>query len=517
MSTNLLIQNLLNPAAYEHPVEYVKYLDTHISWVMLTGKYAYKIKKPVDFEFLNFSTLEKRKFYCEEELRLNQPFAPELYLEIVSINGTEENPRINGEGPVLDYAIKMHEFSQQDLFSAVLARKELTPDLMDQLARLIAVFHQKTTVSPVNSVFGTPDHVHAPVRQNFEQIATFLTSDSDREQLARLEQWSEQQFKQHYALLTARKTQGFIRECHGDLHLKNIVLFDGRPLLFDRIEFNDDFRWTDVMADVAFLAMDLDHNHQSPLARRFLNQYFSLSGDYEGLALLPYYQAYRAIVRAKVSLFSLYSAQDETEKQKLWAQYRDFMALAERYAQFTKPKLFITVGLTGSGKSSVASYLVENNGAIQIRSDVERKRLLDLAPEAKTNSDLLQGIYRPDITEKTYNHLAALAKIIIDAGYSAIVDATFLQKIQRDQFCQLAKQLEVSFVILHCFAPREKLVQWLNERAAKQHEPSEAGLEVLALLEKTQEKLTDEEKPFVVEINTAERDRLPNLIHCCEQ
>jgi aminoglycoside phosphotransferase family enzyme/predicted kinase len=502
MSNNQLIENLLNPAAYDHIVEHVKHIDTHVSWVMLTGQYAYKIKKPVDFEFLNYSTLEKRKFYCEEEVRLNQPFAPELYLGVVAITGDEENPQINGDGKIIDYAVKMREFPQDNLFSEVLARQQLTPLLIEQLAKLIVDFHQKTTVS-TDPVFGTPEHVHAPVIQNFDQIADFLTEESDRKQMQRLRQWSEHQFKQHYDLLAARKAQGFIRECHGDLHLKNIILFDGKPLLFDRIEFNDDFRWTDVMADVGFLAMDLDDNNQTSYARHFLNHYFSYSGDYAGLALLPYYQAYRAIVRAKVALFSLYSAPDQTEKQACWQRYRRFMTLAEQYTQAATPTLFITHGLTGAGKSTVASELVAALGAIQIRSDVERKRLLDLAPAAKTNSALLQGIYRPEITTTTYDHLAKLAQIIIQAGYSVIVDATFLQQAQREQFHQLAKKLNTCFVILHCYAEREQMVQWLNKRAAKQHEPSEAGLEVLTLLENSQEKLTVEEQQFAVVVNAA--------------
>jgi uncharacterized protein len=503
MSNNALIQNLLNPAAYDHPVDYVKLIDTHISWVILTGQYAYKIKKPVDFEFLNYSTLEKRKFYCEEEIRLNRPFAPELYIDVVTINGAEKNPKINSAGSVLDYAVKMREFSQDNLLSAVLARQQLTPALIDELAKQIADFHHRTTIS-TDVVFGTPQHVHAPVLQNFEQIMAFLTEESDKTQLARLQHWSEQQYKQHYDLLVARKTQGFIRECHGDMHLKNIILFNGKPLLFDRIEFNNDFRWTDVLADVAFLAMDLDDNKQTAYARRFLNQYFSYSGDYAGLALLPYYQAYRAIVRAKIALFSLYSAKEKAEQQALWQKYRDFMVLAERYTQPQIPILFITHGLSGAGKSTVANELVEKLGVLQIRSDVERKRLQQLTPNAKTNSALLQGIYKPEITHETYSHLARLAQTIIAAGYSVVVDATFLEQKQRAQFQQLAKALQVAFMILHCHAPRAQVLQWLRERAEKQHGPSEASAEVLELLEKKQEKLTDTEEVFTLEINTAE-------------
>lgn len=511
MSNNTLIQTLQNPQAYNHPTTHFKLLNTHSSWVILTGSYAYKIKKPVDFVFLDYSTLEKRRFYCEEEIRLNQPFAPELYLDVVSINGTLENPQINGTGPVLEYAVKMQEFPQESLFIDVLARHALTPELIDATAKLIADFHQHIPIAPKDSVYGTPDHVHAPVLQNFEQILSFLSESKDREQLARLQQWSEQQFQQHQKLLQDRKTKGFIRECHGDLHLRNIILFNGKPLLFDRIEFNNDFRWTDVMADIAFLAMDLDDNHQAAYARRIINSYLSYTGDYAGLAILPYYQAYRAIVRAKVSLFSLQPNSSDAEKQALWQQYRKFMALAERYTQTTKPALLITHGFSGSGKSMVASALVEQLGAIQIRSDIERKKLFDLPATAKTNSELNQGIYDPHITQKIYDHLATLAQTIIHAGYTAVVDATFLKKSQRALFHNLAKNLHIPFVILDCQASHDQLKLWLQERANRHHEPSEAGIEVLTMQEESAEKLTPEEQTVSLTIDSANMD-MKNLV-----
>jgi aminoglycoside phosphotransferase family enzyme/predicted kinase len=494
--SNSLIENLQNPQAYDHSTDSFRVLNTHVSWVILTGGYAYKIKKPVDFGFLDYSTLEKRRFYCEEEIRLNQPFAAELYLGVVSINGTLEQPRINSTGPVLEYAVKMREFPQESLLSEVLARHELTADHIDQLAKLIAGFHQRTPVAAADSAYGTPQHVHAPVIQNFEQIATFLTEQKDREQMARLQQWSEQQFQKHKKLLEERKQQGFIRECHGDLHLKNIILFKQQPLLFDRIEFSNDFRWTDVMADVGFLAMDLDDNKQQIYARRFINQYFAHTGDYTGLALLPYYQTYRAIVRAKICLFSLSTAKDAAGQQAFWQQYRNFMALAERYTQVATPTLFITHGLAGSGKSTMARELVERLGAIQIRSDIERKRLHDLPAMAKTNSDLLGGIYHPEITQKLYEHLAELAQLILNTGYSIVVDATFLKKVQRALLQQVAEKLKIPFAILNCQASRAQLEKRLLER---QHDPSEASLAVLDLLEKEMEPLTAAEQKFVVD------------------
>jgi len=503
MSENLLIKNLLTAAAFDHPVEQCKLLETHISWIILTGNYAYKIKKPVDFGFLDYSTLAKRKFYCEEEVRLNQFLASELYLSVVSINGSETNPKINGTGDILEYAIKMREFSQENLFSTLLQQKKLTPKLIDQLAELIAQFHLTTPVAKADSIFGTPEHVHAPVVQNFDQILPLLTADADKQQMLALQKWSEQQYKQHYAVFQARKQQGFIRDCHGDLHLGNIILFQQKPLLFDRIEFNDDLRWNDVMADIAFLAMDLAERQEFSSAKRLLNKYFSITGDYQGLTILPYYQAYRAVVRAKISLFHAQQTNlSTTEKQALLQKYRDFMQLAETYTRAAQPILFITYGVTGSGKSTLAEVVATEMGALQIRSDIVRKRLLGLTPTAQTNSAVNQGIYDAQTTENTYAELVKLAQTTLQAGYPVIIDAAFLKAHWRENFQQLAHKLNVPFVILHCHAPRPQIESWITERLAQQKDPSEAYLAVLDMQEASAETLTAAEQPYVITTDT---------------
>lgn len=505
MSTNTLIQNLLKPTVFPHPVDYCKVIETHISWVIITGNYAYKIKKPVDFKFLDFSTLEKRHFYCTEEIRLNKLLAPDLYLGLVKITGSPEKPQLDGDGPVLEYAIKMQEFGQEKLFTELLARQEITPLLIDQLARLIVEFHQHTPVAASDSPYGTPEHVQAPMLQNFDQILPLLTDAQEREQLMRLRQWAEQQYKKHYELLQQRKAKGFIRDCHGDLHFGNIILYNQQPMLFDRIEFNNDFRWTDVMADVAFLAMDLEEHQQKNYANRMINTYLTYSGDYAGLALLPYYIAYRAMVRAKVTLFGLgqpglSSAAIQAIKQK----YQDFVAIAENCMQSARPTLFIMHGLAGSGKSSVARVIVEQCDAIQLSSDVERKRLFGLSLYTKTNAELNKGIYEPAVSQKVYDHLLLVARTIIHAGYTVIVDATFIKKVQRDLFRDLAAELQVPFTILNCQAPRAQLEQWILKRQNEGDDFSEADIKVLAMQEANAEKLTQEEQTYTINVNTVE-------------
>jgi aminoglycoside phosphotransferase family enzyme/predicted kinase len=501
MSTQPFIQNLLSSKFYDHPTPQLKVIETHVSWVILTGKYAYKIKKPVDFGFLDFSTLEKRKYYCEEELRLGQQFASEIYLSVIPITGTHEQPQVNGSGPILEYAIKMREFPQEDLFSVLLKQGRLTENIIDQLGELIAEFHKKTPVAPKESRFGLPNEVHAPTKQNFEQIAPLLTDPADIQQLKRLETWADQQFTQHQTLLQERKTHGFIRDCHGDLHLANIILYQNKPLLFDRLEFNEDLRWTDVIADLAFLVMDLTEKKQIGLANQLVNTYLHYTEDYQGLALLPYYLAYRAVVRAKIALFRLkQEGLAQKEKEEIQGDYYNFIKLAEFYTLPTKSYLIITHGFSGSGKTTAAKKCVSYCGAIQINSDIIRKRLFNIPLQGDSNSNLNSGIYTAEATEETYKKLGALAKIIIKAGYTALVDATFLHASQRTSFYMLAKQLEVPFYILHCQTNELETEQRIKNRLNDSTRISEADLTIVANQRKTADSLTEQEKKHTLVI-----------------
>lgn len=305
-----LIAALQNSAVFPHPTEGVRVIETHISWVILTGTYAYKIKKPVDFGFLNFTNLASRKHFCEEELRLNQRMAPDLYLEVLPISGSPDAPEIDGTGEPFEYALKMREFPQTQLLAELQARGELTDAHIDALAEQIAHFHQSTPQVPAGHTLSSADAIVAPMRQNFEQIRPLLSEAADLRQLDALEDWTETSIQRLRPLLEQRCQQGFVRECHGDLHLGNATLIDGNVVLFDCIEFNEPFRLIDIASDAAFLAMDLEDRDLKCQARRFLNGWLEHTGDYAALALLNLYKAYRALVRAKVSLFRLYQEQD---------------------------------------------------------------------------------------------------------------------------------------------------------------------------------------------------------------
>jgi len=456
------------------------FLETHISYVLFDRGTAYKIKKAVRFPFLDFTTLAAREFYCLEELRLNGRLAPSIYLDVVAITGTADAPIIGGEGPPIEYAVRMREFDQSGLLSRVIARDELTTERVDELAAEVASFHHRTARADAESLFGTTARVVADAQDNFTAMMGGINPD-DRLRLGALREWTEREAVRCASAFDARKRDGFVRECHGDLHLGNIAIVDGRVTLFDCIEFNPAMRWIDVMSDVAFVVMDLRDHRRPELAARFLSAYLEHTGDYGGLEVLRFYVVYRALVRAKVEWLR--------DAQTKW---RGYLGLAERETAPAPASLVITHGVSGSGKSTRARALVDA-GAVAIRSDVERKRLLGLSADARTRSAIGVGTYGDDMTSRTYERLATLARTIVSAGYSAVVDATFLKRAQRDLMRNVARDLHVPFVIADCSAPMPVLQERVARRLEHGHDASEATLDVLAEQLATQEPLGPDE------------------------
>ena len=509
----MLLEALQQPACYDHPINDFQLLETHISWVILTGDYAYKIKKPVDFGFVDFTTLAKRRHYCYEELRLNRRLADDLYIDVVTINGSVEQPIINGTGDILEYAVKMRQFDQEHLLIHLAAHDQLNSHHCDALADIVADFHQSVGSADVTSAIGKPEQVAAWAEQNFQQIEPLLQDNEQRQQLNTLHDWTMHAQQQLYDSFVSRKKQGYIRECHGDLHLGNITLINDQVTVFDCIEFNDELRWIDVMSEIAFLVMDL-HDHQYPaFAHRFLDRYLMHTGDYNGLAVLPFYLVYRALVRAKIDLLRLEQGElKPPQTQSLLREYQSYIDLALRFSQPAEPILFITHGLAGSGKSTIAAQLVEASGVIRIRSDIERKRLSGLSATADSGSGLLGGIYTPELTEKTYQHVASCAEQSIKAGYSAIADATFLQQWQREIFQKLAQRLSVKLIILSVQAPVPVLQDRIEKRQQIRQDPSEADLSVLESQLKNQQPLSDDENLQTVIIDTT-KNQLDELLN----
>ena len=495
-----LIAALMKPDAHGPWVKKCELIETHASWVILTGAIAYKIKKPVDLGFLDFSTLEKRRLCCEEELRLNRRLAPEIYLGLAPVFGPPERPAWTGSGPIIEYAVKMAQFPQKAQLDRALAGGSLQPRHIDAFARLIACFHQEIAIAGADSSFGDLEHIRKPVRENFLQIRKHIADGALLEPLAELEDWTRTTLKTLEPVFARRKFQGYIRECHGDLHLRNLAWVNEAPVVFDCIEFNPDLRWIDVISDAAFLVMDLKDRHRPQLAQRFLNLYLEHTGDYCGLAVLPFYLTYRALVRAKVN--AILSRQSGIGKKLEAEAQRDFcgyLQFAGRHAGSGRPRLIITHGMSASGKSTLTQPILEHMEAIRIRSDVERKRRFGMKPEANGHAVIGKGIYTDEVTAWTYGRLSELAARILDAGYSVIVDAAFLKSDQRLQFQKLATAKQAPYIILDFAASFETLRRRIAQRPKN---ASDADPAVLEHQIRSRQPLRVSERRHALEIDT---------------
>lgn len=502
-SREVLLAALMRPQCYPHEAGNIERIDTHISTVLLTGRYAYKIKKPLNLGFLDFSTLDLRRHFCAEELRLNRRLAPDLYLEVVAICGEPDAPRLcpaDSEGAI-EYAVRMKRFPQQSLLDRMLASGELTRQQVDALARTVAEFHAAASRAGEGERYGTPATVAAQMRQNFSQIRALLAPAADGSALDAVEQWSLNEHAALASLMVQRQRQGRVRECHGDLHLGNIALVDGAIQVFDCIEFNADLRWTDVAAEIAFLVMDFAARGRKDLGARFLNAYLEISGDYEAARLLPYYLVYRAMVRAKVACIRSCQADlGEKLRQAATADFTDHVRLARTFTEQRQPRLLITHGVSGSGKTTATQTLLEQLGALRLRSDLERKRLHGLDGRARSGSAAAAGLYAATATQATYDELLRLARLLIDAGWPVIVDAAFLEKRQRDRFRALAAETKVAFHLIDCHAAPDELRRRVVQRAAAGTDASEATLAVLEHQLRTAEPLSAEERQQAISV-----------------
>lgn len=479
-----LIERLQHaPQAFPHPAADVQCIETHISWVLLAGDHAYKFKKPIRLDFLDYSTLALRRAACDEELRINRRTAPGLYLEVVAVTGTASAPRVGGaggKGPVLDWAVHMRRFDQSALFGGLIEQGRLLPSHIDRLARQVARFHAAAGVAPVDGVFGQPDRVRAVVWQSIEPLRGQIGQIGDAdlaETLDAVARWSQAQGEALAPLFAQRLADGRVRECHGDLHLGNLVLEGGEPQLFDAIEFNPAFRWIDVLSEVAFLVMDLQARGRADLAWRFLNAWLEQTGDYAGLRVLPYYLVYRAMVRARVAALRLGQLAGQARR----AAEQELALYLRLAGQFTRPRerwLWLASGVSGSGKSSQSQGLIEARGVVRLRADVERKRLFGLRPE-EASAGMAPGMYTAEATRRTYERLDELARQVLEAGLPVLVDATFLQRAQRDAFRALAQALGLPCLILAFEAPEAVLRERVRQRTQAGHDASEADLAVL--------------------------------------
>ncbi|MDZ7852983.1 MAG: AAA family ATPase [Halomonas sp.] len=499
-----LIQALQDPECYGHPVNDFELHETHISWVLLTGDYAYKIKKPLDFGFLDFSTLAQRRHFCAEEVRLNRRLAPDLYLDVVPITGSTEAPRLGGEGEPFEYAIRMRQFDTAQMLDRLQEEGRLEEGHLDALADQLADFHQGLPATR-DEALGSPARVRADAEENFEQIRPLLDDPQQREQLERLAAWTRETLERLDLQLRSRHREGHVRECHGDLHLANIVLYHGEVTVFDCIEFSDGLRWIDTSNDLAFLLMDLEHRGANELANRVLNRYLQGYGDFDCLPLLDFYKAYRATVRAKIALLTLGSSNlDAVERARLLDTYQSYIDLAERYAQPRQPYLLVTTGVSGSGKSWLSQRLSASLGLLWLRSDVERKRQFGLTPLADSHARPDLNLYSPQATRETYRRLGDLAAGALAAGYPVIVDSAALDRAQRDQMIEVASAQGVPYLLLECCAAEQQRRQRLRDRAAAGGDPSEANEAIMERQQVDARPLAEAEQAYCLRVETAD-------------
>jgi len=482
----------------------VSLVETHISWVLLTETFAYKLKKPVRLAFVDFTSLARRKHFCEEELRLNRRLAPTLYLGVVPVCGTGHAPQLHGPGEAIDYAVCMRRFAPGTLLSERLAAGKLPPECLEGLARKLAEFHQHAALVPPASTGDAQRRVLAPVLGVLQQLRVRC----DAARINALESWVGAQDQALRETWPARQLEGRVRECHGDLHLANAVLLDGEATAFDCVEFDPALRCIDVINDVAFLSMDLKANGRTDLAFRFLEAYLQCSGDYAGVQVLRFYEVYRALVRALVGC--LRAAVQTVPGPAIGP---DYLACAERIAQGgLAPRLLITHGVSGSGKSTVAQQLLATAGAIRVRSDVERKRLFGMG--ALERSIGRTDIYTPDATVQTLARLAECARTALLAGYPVIVDAAFLRRTERDAFRALAAALRVPFTIMHCTAQEARLRKRVELRSGAGDDASEADVQVLELQRGYCEPLSGAERADTLDVAT---DAPVDAVALCER
>jgi uncharacterized protein len=494
-----LIQQMLKPEFYPHSVtETIDLIQTHISYVLLTGEYAYKVKKPVNFGFLDFTALAQRKYFCEEELRLNQRGAPHLYLEVLSITKEGNQLSLNGEGEPIEYALKMCQFPQETLFIHLFEKGKLTEKWMEDLGRVVAKFHTQAQTNEAIRSFGSVSQIREAIDQNYEQTKQYINGPQTQEQFNQTRNFTDQFFQEQQALFDNRVANNRIRECHGDLHLGNICFWKDRILLFDCIEFNQSFRFVDVMYDVAFVVMDLEAQERPDLANAFLNTYVEETGDWEGLQVLPLYLIRQAYVRAKVTSFLLDEPEiSEAAKAEAKKKAAHYYQLAWQYTQKRQGQLILMSGLSGSGKSTIARYFARRMQAIHIRSDAVRKHLGGIALYEKGEEKL----YTPEMTEQTYKHLLNLGIRLAAQGYAVILDAKYDQQIFRITALEQAQVNHLPFRIFYCTAPLEILRARLQRRKG---DITDAGVDLLAQQLQTTQPFKELEQPYIKTLDTTQ-------------
>ena len=476
------LASLMNTSAYPERTNAVSCIQTHVSWIFLTDSHAYKIKKPVNFGFLDFSTTDRRHFFCDEEVRLNRRLSPEMYEAVVAVRETPDGAAFHGSGRIIDYAVRMKRLPEDRILSRMIAEGCAGADEIRQVAEAVARFHIAAPTSPAVADYGRTEQIQFNWQENFDQTAPFIGETISRSAFDRIRGWVDSFLDRNRQLFEDRVVQGFVRECDGDLHLDNICLDEGRIQIFDCIEFNERFRCCDTAADMAFLLMDLDYHGRTDLADAAQKTYCALTGDTGATKLFTFYRMYRAFVRGKVESFQIADSGISIEQRSsARARAERYFRLARGYAERERLQrcLIITCGLMGSGKSTFAARLGFESGIPVVSSDKTRKRLSGHAPTDTLHEQFGDGIYTPACTERVYAELMKQAQLQLERGASAIIDASFIRRTFRKQAAEVADRLQARLITVVMECDRVKLVERLNRRLTQADSISDGRPELL--------------------------------------
>jgi hypothetical protein len=496
------------PEFYDHPVtEPIQILQTHCSVVVLTGNYAYKLKKAVNFGFLDFSTLEKRHYFLCQELALNQPVAPDIYVGVIAISQVGKNFILASSQTVVEYTLKMYQFPQDCLLIHLFEQGQLTPEQIQELGQKVADFHQQARTDEYIRQFGSIEVIRQSIDDNYKTTEKYIGIVQTQAQYDQTRQFTDKFLSEKKDLFQDRQDQGKIRECHGDLHLKNICYWHRQIQLFDRIEFNEPFRFVDVMYDIAFTVMDLTAKGRPDWGNLFLNTYLEQTGDWVGVQVLPFYLSRQAYVRAKVTSMLLDDPDiGEGDKQEALVVAQAYYQLAWEYAQPSSGQILIMAGLSGSGKTTLARRLAVQYNALHLRSDAIRKQVAGIPLHQQGSADL----YTPGMTRQTYDRLQALGILLAAQGFTVILDARYPRRDQRQPVIAAAQSQQIPLRIIHCQASFSTLQARLAER---RNDISDATADLLAQQQQEQEPFTADELALVTVVDTEQGlpDTLPTV------
>lgn len=506
MNQGMLFDHLKNPRFYGPQVNSVQLLQTHISYVALTGSYAYKVKKPVNFGFLDFSTLDKRKYYCQEELRLNKRLCPEVYLDVLPITQKDNTLVLNGDGTIVEYVLKMKEFPQDCIMTQLLQQGKISEETIDHLISILIDFYQQQEPNEDITKYGELQSIKQNIDENFNQTKPMIDITVLKETFFYIKEEVGKFFERKKDVFGRRMKQGKIRDCHGDLHSGNIVV-DGTSIhIFDCIEFNDRFRFCDVASDIGFLAMDLDFLNHPYLSGYLIERYVEKSKDTDVFLLLNFYKSYRAFVRGKVHGFQLNDPHiDPDTKKRLLTTAQTYFELSKYYTRLFSldlhrdaPIIFLVAGLSGTGKSTVARKIAVDYHATLINTDVVRKETAGIDRFEQHHDQFNTGLYDPKRVDKTYEQVMQRASRSLKNKESVVLDATFQKKKYREMASYLASKHQAKLVIIQCICPDAIVKKRLDERIRKKS-VSDGRWEIYQLQKTTFEPFSAPETPLTID------------------